>query len=57
MEIAATLLAGGAVFFAGFCLGFFPPIKPKMQRKAAAFSAQQNKFLENFLNYNGLPLP
>ena len=53
MEIAAALLAGGVTFFAGFCLGLFPPVKPRMQRKAALFSAQQDKFFENFLNYNG----
>ena len=52
MEIAAALLAGGATFFAGFCLGLFPPIKPHIV-KNAVFSAEQNKLFRNFLNYDG----
>lgn len=53
MEIAAALLAGGAVFFAGFCLGLFPPAKTRMQSKTAFCSARQDKFFQNFLNYDG----
>ncbi|MBO4693863.1 MAG: hypothetical protein J5659_05695 [Clostridia bacterium] len=57
MTIAAALLAGGAVFFAGFCLGCFPPVRPSALKRRSSFSAQQNKLLENFLNYNGEIMP
>lgn len=53
MEIAAAILAGGATFFAGFCLGLFPPIKQKSAVRSDAFSVEQNKLYQNFLNYNG----
>ena len=53
MQIAAALLAGGFVFFAGFCLGLYPPVKPKSLAKNITYSAEQNKFFENFLNYDG----
>lgn len=57
MQIAAALLAGGFVFFAGFCLGFYPPQKPKSVKSKPVFSAEQNKFFEKFLNYKGEMTP
>ena len=57
MQIAAALLAGGFVFFAGFCLGFYPPQKPKSAKAKPVFSAEQNKFFEKFLNYKGEMTP
>ncbi len=53
MEIAAALLAGAAVFFAGFCLGAFPPIKPRLTKAVNTVTASGNKYFENFLNYDG----
>ncbi len=53
MEIAAALLAGAAAFFAGFCLGAFPPNKPKLCEKGNVLAQKQEKFFENFLSYNG----
>ena len=53
MEIAAALLAGGITFFAGFCLGLYPPIKPKAVKVRSLFSQEKDKYFENFLNYNG----
>ena len=53
MEIAAALLAGAATFFAGFCLGAFPPNKPKLCEKGNVLAQKQEKFFENFLSYNG----
>ena len=53
MQIAAALLAGGAVFFAGFCLGFFLPVRPKPAASTAAMTSEQSRFFQNFLNYNG----
>ena len=53
MEIAAALLAGGVTFFAGFLLGLYPPAQHKAAKSANLFSAQQNKYFENFLSYNG----
>lgn len=53
MEIAAALLAGGVTFFAGFLLGLYPPAKHRAEKGGRLFSAQENKFFENFLSYNG----
>ena len=53
MEIAAALLAGGITFFAGFCLGLYPPIKPKAVNRKNLFFQSKDRFFENFLNYNG----
>ena len=56
MNIAAAPLAGGAVFFAGFIIGLYPPVKPK-PIKSRAVSSEQNIFFEKFLNYNGEVMP
>ena len=56
MNIAAALLAGGAVFFAGFILGLYPPVSRKPERYRTATS-EQNSFFEKFLNYNGEMMP
>lgn len=53
MQIAAALLAGGFVFFAGFCLGLYPPDRHKNFAKAQGYTAQKDKIFENFLSYNG----
>ena len=53
METAAALLAGAAAFFAGFCLGALPPAKARAIKLTRPASTQQDKFFENFLNYNG----
>lgn len=53
MEIAAALLAGGATFFAGFCIGLLPPTRPFAAKTKATLSAGQDKFFEKFLNYDG----
>ena len=57
MNLAAALLAGGAVFFAGFILGLYPPGGPKPAKKPVAVSREQNSFFEKFLNYNGEMMP
>jgi len=57
MQIAAALLAGGAVFFAGFILGLYPPVKPKPIRSSRAARSEQDSFFEKFLNYNGELMP
>ena len=57
MQIAAALLAGGAVFFAGFILGLYPPVRPKPIRNGHAVTSEQNSFFEKFLNYNGELMP
>ena len=56
MQVAAALLAGGAVFFAGFILGLYPPTKYKPV-KARATTAERDSFFEKFLNYNGEMMP
>ena len=53
METAAAMLAGAAAFFAGFCLGAFPPAKGRATKNIRPAPAEQNRFFENFLNYNG----
>ncbi|MBR4761044.1 MAG: hypothetical protein IK086_00215 [Clostridia bacterium] len=53
METAAALLAGAAAFFAGFCLGALPPAKARAIKLTRPASTRQDKFFENFLNYNG----
>lgn len=57
MQIAAALLAGGATFFAGFCLGLYPPTRRKPAKINSALCAKQNRFFEKFLNYNGEFMP
>lgn len=57
MQIAAALLAGGVTFFAGFCLGLYPPSKRKPERNRPTPTAGQNRFLEKFLNYDGEVMP
>lgn len=57
MQIAAALLAGGVTFFAGFCLGLYPPVKHKPAKINPTLTAGQNKFFEKFLNYNGEIMP
>lgn len=53
MEIAAALLAGGITFFAGFCFGLYPPVKPKASKNVSVCSSSPDRYFENFLNYNG----
>lgn len=57
MQIAAALLAGGVTFFAGFCLGLYPPSRRKPVKSRPTPTAGQNRFFENFLNYNGEIMP
>lgn len=57
MQIAAALLAGGVTFFAGFCLGLYPPTRRKPAKTNSALCAEQNRFFEKFLNYNGEVTP
>lgn len=57
MQIAAALLAGGVTFFAGFCLGLYPPSRRKPVKIRPTPTAGQNRFFENFLNYNGEIMP
>ncbi|MBO4433684.1 MAG: hypothetical protein J5852_09150 [Clostridia bacterium] len=56
MQIAAALLAGGAVFFAGFILGLYPPARPRPAKVRAA-NTERDSFFEKFLNYNGEMMP
>ena len=53
MKIAAALLAGGVTFFAGFMVGLFPPAGHKAKSAFTQIRSEQDKFFENFLNYDG----
>lgn len=57
MQFAAAVLAGGVTFFAGFCLGLYPPFKPKAAKVRTTLFPEQNKFFEKFLNYSGEIMP
>ena len=57
MQIAAALLAGGFVFFAGFCLGPYTPAKTKLAIGKVRNQAEKNNFFENFLSYDGQVQP
>lgn len=57
MQIAAAVLAGGFVFFAGFCLGLYPPAKTKLAIGRVRSQAEKDNFFENFLSYDGQVQP